>query len=404
MNRPSLACTPDACSRVALRSELDEILSEPIAAVREREKTALEKALSQTNNRCVLFGAGSFGRRALAELRSVGIQPLAISDNNRDLWGTTIDSTPLLSPKEAAQRYGEEAVFFVTIRNESHWYKETYDQLRALGCTRIASGSAISWRFNKTLLPFLLYDLPGRLYEQADQVLSAADLWEDDASRYEYLAHIRLRAFGDPRYLLRPIPESYFLEEVFDAMPNERLLDCGAFDGDTIRAVLARQPDFAAIEAVEADSKSFEKLSRYVNDLDPALQSRIRLHRCAVGAKRGTVCFEDDGSLTSKVLETAGGAIVDLYTIDELLGDRPVTMIKMDIEGAEFDALKGARHVIERDTPILAICVYHLQEDLWRLPLLMREMVPSYRMYLKTYRGDALQTVAYAVPAQRAAR
>jgi FkbM family methyltransferase len=387
---------------VALRTELEEILSEPIAAVREREKTALDRALAQTNNRCVLFGAGSLGRRALSELRGAGIQPLAISDNNRDLWGTTVDSTPLLSPGEAAQRYGKEAVFFVTIRNDGHWYKETYDQLRALGCTHIASSLAISWRFNKTLLPFFLYDLPGRLYEQAEDVLSAADLWEDDASRYEYLAHIRLRALGDPHYLLRPIPESYFLEGIFDAVPKERLLDCGAFDGDTIRAVLARQSDFAAIEAVEADSKSFEKLSRYVKDLDPALQSRIRLHRCAVGAKRGTVSFEDNGSLTSKVLETGGGAIVDLYTIDELLGDRPVTMIKMDIEGAEFDALMGARGVIERDTPVLAICVYHLQEDLWRLPLLIREMVPHYRMYLKTYQGDALQAVAYAVPAERA--
>jgi len=94
--------------------------------------------------------------------------------------------------------------------------------------------------------------------------------------------------------------------------------------------------------------------------------------------------------------------VVDLIPIDELFASKPVSMIKMDIEGAEFDALIGAKHVIQRDRPILAICAYHLQQDVWRLPLLMRAIYPDYRMYLKSYRGDGIQTVAYAVPPQRA--
>jgi FkbM family methyltransferase len=394
---------PNACSRASLHATLDGILTEPISVIRERERTAFGEILSKTNNRCVLFGAGNLGRRALAQLRSVGIQPLAISDNNRDLWGTTIDSTPVLSPADAAKRYGKEAVFFVTIRNEHHWYNETHGQLSALGCTRIFNSVSLGWRFSERLLPFLLYDLPHKVYGEAHQVLAAADLWEDDASRYEYLAHVRLRALGEPLDLPRPVSESYFLDDAFDITPHDHILDCGAFDGDTIRAVLARQPNIAGIEAVEADSRSFASLKKYVSMLDREQQTRIRLHQCAVGAQRGTVSFSDTGDLDSKVSQT-GGATVDLFPIDELLGDRPVTMIKMDIEGAEFDALMGARNIVLRDTPILAICVYHLQGDLWRLPLLMREMYPSYRMYLRTYCGDALQTVAYAVPPQRAAR
>jgi hypothetical protein len=58
--------------------------------------------------------------------------------------------------------------------------------------------------------------------------------------------------------------------------------------------------------------------------------------------------------------------------------------------------------VIERDRPILAICVYHTQSDIWRIPLLAREMLPEHRFYLRAYEGDGFQTVFYAVPPERA--
>lgn len=405
--------SPDIQNQVALSSTgitankltaaLQEIFRESVAEVREREQSALAHYLAATNNRCVLFGTGSLGRRAMAELKRIGIQPLAMSDNNPALWGTAIEGTPLLSPKDAAEQFGSDAFFFITIRNERHWYKETLEQLKSLGCKHIASAAALGWRFADTLLPFLLYELPHTLYEQSDQVLLAAQLWQDDASRAEYLANIRLRALGDPSGLPKPtilFEESYFLDEIFEAKPGDTMLDCGAFDGDTIRDVIARQPDFGSIDAVEADTNSFAKLEAYVANLDSRQSEKIHLHQCAVGATRGTVRFENTGNVDAKVSDS-GETVVDMFSIDELCESIPLTMIKMDIEGAEFDALMGARRVIQRDRPILAICVYHSQQDIWRLPLLMREMVPEYRMYLKTSAGDGIQTVAYAVPPER---
>ena len=73
----------------------------------------------------------------------------------------------------------------------------------------------------------------------------------------------------------------------------------------------------------------------------------------------------------------------------------------MDIEGAEFDALRGGSNVIRRDRPILAICVYHNQNDIWRIPLLIHEMIPEHKLYLRAYEGDGFQTVMYAVPPER---
>jgi hypothetical protein len=130
------------------------------------------------------------------------------------------------------------------------------------------------------------------------------------------------------------------------------------------------------------------------------MRHRIHVHHCAIGAERASVRFEVSGSVNSKCSDS--GSVVEQIPIDDLFVDRPLTFIKMDIEGAEFDALRGATNVIRRDQPILAICVYHTQSDVWRLPLLVHEIVPDHKLYLRAYEGDGFQTVLYSVPPQRA--
>ena len=388
------------CSANNLKAKLQSILAESPAQVKEHEQTALQAILAGCNNRCVIFGAGSMGRRAVSALSSISVQPLVISDNNPSLWGTSVEGIAVLPPEKAAERFGKDAVFFITIHNESHWYRETFEQLTGLGCIAVYSADPIAWCFSDRFLPILLYDLPHKVYAQADSVLRAAEIWADDASRAEYLVQVRLRALGASSELGQPVLESYILDGVFEIGRGDVLVDCGAFDGDTIRDWIVRQPDFGAIDAVEADAGSFAKLQYYVVTLEPNLRNKICLHRCAIGAHRGTVRFEDTGTDGSKISDT-GGTVIDLVPIDEICRSKRVSMIKMDIEGGEYDALLGAKQVIERDRPILAICVYHSQEDLWRLSLLMHGLCPGHRMYLKAYRGDGIQTVAYAVPPER---
>lgn len=86
-------------------------------------------------------------------------------------------------------------------------------------------------------------------------------------------------------------------------------------------------------------------------------------------------------------------------TIDEAIdpGDR-VTTIKMDIEGSELEALKGARETIRRDKPKLAICIYHKTEDLWEIPLYIKSLIPEYRFYIRHHGPSGLyDSVLYAV-------
>lgn len=88
-------------------------------------------------------------------------------------------------------------------------------------------------------------------------------------------------------------------------------------------------------------------------------------------------------------------------SIDEIVYSEEspkVTFIKMDIEGAELESLKGAQKVIQRDKPKLAICIYHKPEDMVELPLYIKELVPEYKFYIRHHSNFINETVLYAIP------
>jgi FkbM family methyltransferase len=383
------------------RQLLEEMLAEPLSSVRQREHVTLDRLLASVGNRVVLFGAGHLGRRSLACLRSIGISPLAFADNNPSLWNSEIDSCRILAPRDAAAQLGADALFMVTIWNANHWYGDTRKRLLEYGCKHIVPVSAIYWRFADEFLPFFCQDLPHKVYQARDRVIAAHSLWSDEQSRQIYLSQIRWRTLGEWDSFLGPDPEeSYFPEDIFSLRSTENFIDCGAFDGDTIRSFIARTgSEFESILALEADAATFSKLQDFVEGLEPILKSKILLLHVAVGAEPHTMHFDCRiGVDPRKNGATSQGKCASL---DALLHDRVASYIKMDIEGAEYDALNGAFHTIRRERPILAVCVYHTQEDIWRLPLLIHDWVQDYMFFLREHDGDGWQTVLYAVPAER---
>lgn len=76
-------------------------------------------------------------------------------------------------------------------------------------------------------------------------------------------------------------------------------------------------------------------------------------------------------------------------------------MIKMDIEGAELDALRGATETIRTARPILAVCAYHKCEHLWTLPSTISAVLPEYQISLRRYAEECWEMVYYAIPPER---
>jgi FkbM family methyltransferase len=380
---------------------LAELLQEPLESVAYREQHSLEDLLLTRQNRVVLFGAGNLGRRAAEALREIGVHPLAMTDNNQTRWGAHIDGLEVLAPIEAAKRYGRDSVFLVTVWNEFHWFKETEQQLRGYGCDCVASYPRLHWRFPERFLPWMLSDLPSKLYKEAGPILAAAEIWDDAESESIFEANIRLRALGDLTTIPgRPIENTYLPIDLVKFSDDDSFLDCGATSGEMLQdLVKKRDQNFERFNAVEADNISYPKLEVYRESLPTSLREKVKLYKCAVGVTRSTVRFAHSGLTGSRISDE--GLPVECYPIDDLFVDAPLTFIKMDIEGAEFDALKGASKVIQRDRPILAICVYHTQSDLWRIPHFIRGVLPEHKLYLRAYEGDGYQTVMYAIPPDR---
>jgi FkbM family methyltransferase len=378
----------------------ESFLSEPVATVREREQTAFDSELAKCEGRLVLVGAGNFGRAALSCLRSAGIAPLAFADNARALWGTEVDNVPVLSPEVAAERFGSSALFVVTIWSPGHRYSETREQLSRMSCRHVICSTRLRWKFADRLLPDYCQDLPHKVYENAGLVLQAAALMADDFSRQEFLRQVRWRALGDFGELGPPNPHQYFPDGLFRLSSHEVFVDCGAYDGVTLRRFLKRTPGYLRIFAIDADPTNYEHLCRTISTLPEQDREKVAAYHLAVGADRAIVRFQSTGTVQAAVL--SGGDIeVEQVPLDELLKGAEPTFIKMDIEGAEFGALEGARNLIRQCQPLLAICVYHTQSDLWRIPLKINELAPKHSLYLRPHVEDGWDLVCYAVPSER---
>ena len=117
-------------------------------------------------------------------------------------------------------------------------------------------------------------------------------------------------------------------------------------------------------------------------------------YNCGVGARHEKIFYSDVVSASAITAEGIPGEIVRM---SDHLKDEDVTFIKMDIEGAERDALTGAAELIRRCRPELAICVYHAISDLWEIPLMIHDIEPSYRLYMRHHTPLIYETVCYAV-------
>lgn len=82
--------------------------------------------------------------------------------------------------------------------------------------------------------------------------------------------------------------------------------------------------------------------------------------------------------------------------LDDIEEVQKVGFIKMDIEGAELDALHGAERTIRRDRPFLAVCVYHREGDMLAIMDYLHQLVPEYRFWLRHYGPLYYETVLYA--------
>ena len=180
-------------------------------------------------------------------------------------------------------------------------------------------------------------------------------------------------------------------------VPGDIVLDCGACIGDI--SLL-----FAGLVAMQGEVHLFDPIplhARYCRlqvSLNPSLAQVIHINELAVSNR--TFVTMGDKSDSDKI--APGGLAIDSFSstsLDDYVSSKlsRVDFIKMDIEGAEMDAIDGAAKIIQEFKPRLAISAYHKPEDLWEIPIKLKSLNPSYELYFGHHSPACFESVFYAV-------
>lgn len=178
---------------------------------------------------------------------------------------------------------------------------------------------------------------------------------------------------------------------------NEVFVDGGSCDGmSSVRFAEQCKGKYGKIYCFEPDDKNIEKLKQ--NFISRDIENYEIIDK-GLWDESKELSFAANGAANSHIAEGEENNVVKVKVIslDEMLGGRPASFIKMDIEGAEYKALVGARNTITKYKPKLVICVYHKAEDIWELPGLILEMRPDYKLYFRHYSDNSTETILYAL-------
>lgn len=388
-----------------LAERLSALLDESPGDAREREATVFDRVAGA--RRVVLIGAGNLCRRAIAAMHDAGAGPIAIADSDERLHGTAVADMPVL-PVELAVRRFPDAAFVVTIwgARSAHRIAASEARLRALGAHVVVPVAWLLWKYH-TALPHYFLDLPHGVLARRGEVERGLSVLADDVSRSLYLAQVEARLSGRIDRLTGPVAgEQYLAADIWRPREDERVVDGGAFDGDTLLAwIRERGPDFASWLAIEPHPQNAAALQSAISTLPESVRHNVRVELCALGESAGTMAMTALGSAGASVRPAAGipgERVVPVRPLDDIVGDGEVSFVKLDIEGDELAALPGMRSVVARSRPVLAVCAYHRQDHLWRVPLALADLLPEARIHLRPHGAEGWDLVAYAVPPHRA--
>ena len=195
---------------------------------------------------------------------------------------------------------------------------------------------------------------------------------------------------------MRPKKEQYFPKDIKLSRGYARFINCGSYDGDTVRLLNEVHGKVDNIACFEPEPKIFMRLADYLSKHGAELAGKIVSIPCAVYNQETTRRFISSSGLGSRIAEE-GDSIVQCVALDHVLHGFDPTFICMDVEGVELEVLKGAETLIScTNRPDLAICVYHSPNHLWEIPLYLHSLDLGYRLYLRNYTTFTGETVLYA--------
>lgn len=180
--------------------------------------------------------------------------------------------------------------------------------------------------------------------------------------------------------LTETVYNDYFDLDIVQCDENTVFVDCGAYIGDSINDYINIYGKYKRIYAYEITPSTYQALLENVSGYQ-----NVIVNQKGVGSQSKTMYVSGDDYGAGNQLSVSGDILVEVVTLDEDISE-PVSVIKMDVEGAEKEALLGASGHIIQDKPKLLISSYHLPEDIFEVPFLINNLRDDYKFYMR-YNG-----------------
>ncbi|MDR1646655.1 MAG: FkbM family methyltransferase [Zoogloeaceae bacterium] len=323
--------------------------------------------------------------------------------------GQTLDGLPVSTLEDWLTHNDPTRHTLMQALNSIHCWGELANLERRLLATGFPHILTTTWFsfFQRDALPdrhyTFFHDGTEALYRAAVEKIEAFDtLLADDSSHQWLESVVRFRLSGLAS-LLPPWHNQQYHPDDLPRWPNPlRFIDCGAYIGDTLNDLEKAGYDFEAIAAFDPNPENFRQLVK-----NSAHYRNIVRFPCALGETLDIVNFENFAmGERSRVADKIPGTVAtgtfqtaQRVALDEVLPNFAPNLIKMDIEGSEPEALRGAREMIARYRPVLTISIYHEAAQLWEIPLMLQDWNLDYRFYIRGHSPFSADTVLYAIPA-----
>lgn len=246
----------------------------------------------------------------------------------------------------------------------------------------------------RSLLPVWYLDEFNDKYNQNHQQFDYIyNLLNDDTSKIVFSALINFKLTSNLKFMLGFKDTQYrqYFEDFLNLKESgESFVDVGSFDGYTSLEFIKRCPQYNNIHIIEPIPQNMEITKNALTNF-----SNVLYYNVGLSDNQETIRFIQDGHASKQ--STCGDLLVNTVPLDNLV-KTPFTFLKMDIEGSELAAIKGAKQSIIKYHPILAICVYHNCNDFWTIPYEILSYRNDYKIYMRHYNEGISETVMYFVP------
>lgn len=317
----------------------------------------------------VLYGMGDGADKILREFEAHGIHASGVFASDGFVRGHSFAGFPVRTLAQTVEHFGEDLVIVLSFASQR---PEVLEKMYDLDSRFDVVAPDVPVAGNG------LFDLNFAQSHMAE-LDAAAALMADERSRAVLDAMICFKLTGRLHYLRDGESEkSEAFTCIINPNKNEHFCDLGAYNGDTIRELLSyTDGEFSSVTALEPDRRNFRKLSAFTE----MLSGKVTLEQAGAWDRDCIKTFAAKAGRNSRL--SGKGVETQMRALDSVLAGAPCTILKLDVEGAEREALRGAAQTIARCKPRLNVACYHRNEDLYALPLLVHELNPEYEIFLR---------------------